>query len=638
MPTVALPDGRQVQFPEGTPIQEMERAMAEFFPQEPDVTMAGAKVPEFAQPAARTALSAAGGFNKGLANTIAIPVDLLNMFLRGIGIPNVREEPLGPSIQKGMESVGVRASPLEGTRAQRLAGAAGEGAGAASVFGPGAMVAGAGGGLAAGTAKEAGASPATQIGAAALGGLGVATAANLAAKTTAAVTGSQVAPRVAAMRAEGITPRMAGDVAGSRVAQQLTAKLQDAPITGSIIQKAAQQTRDEIAAAIENRAASYGAGTSPEIAGKAIERGVKGYADTVKARADVLYDRLGKTIPAITPVTATNTTTAVGELVSKMPNLPATAESLTPTLFKRLADDLSKNGTPTFGELSALRTEVGKRLSDPWLIDDVGRADLKRLYAATTLDLRDTAANIGPRALKEFDDSAKFYKQQMDFLEGAFQKFGSLGVTPEKMYQWAIAEGRLGATRLRDLKRAMPQDEFGLVSSTVLRTIGKRASDGAFDPATFISNWEKLSPEAKTALFDGRQWGQYKESVDRIAAIAKDFRETGRLANTSRTAGTAQLLEWFGVLAGAGTYAGGAVGGAGAVVTQAATQAAFSKLLVNPAFAVWLSTPIPAGGIPRHVALLAPMAARYPEIADLLKQFTDQISQMTGQQENGAQQ
>lgn len=623
MPIVATPDGKKINFPDGTPPEVMERVLREQF--------GGG---EEQGGAADVAKSFFGGANEAIANTLGLPVDTVNAVLRAAGLPS-SDKPFGgsQSIKGGMQALGIQNAPLEGTQGQRLAGAAGGGAGAGALFGPAAVIPGAVGGLTSGGIKEAGGGPIAQVAGGIAGGVAGAGAQNLAIKTGRALMGAAGTPRLEAMRAEGVKPRMVGDVTGSRTAQATTAGLQNAPITGNIIQTAAQNTTDDIAAAVERRAASFGAARTPTEAGQAIERGVQTYADRVSVIADKMYGRLRTYIPGVTPVTPTATQQVVSGLMQKMPGLPKTSTALTPSMFKNLADDLAQNATPSFEALSRMRTEVGKKLTDPWLIDDIGRGELKQLYGTLTDDLRATAANISPQALRQFNVSHAFYADKMKFLESAFQKLGRNNVSPETLFQWAVAEGKVGATRLGALKKAMSTDEFGLISSTVLRRMGTAGKDAAFDTNTFLREWEKISPSAKSALFDGRQWGGYRESVDRIAAIARDFRETGRLANTSRTAGTLKLLEWLSPGGLVGTALGGDVAGAATGIgVQLGGQAFVSKLLTSPKFATWLATPVGEAQLPKHIAALTQIVAEQPELADAVKEFTAFIAQQGGEQ------
>lgn len=82
---VALPDGREVEFPDGTPREEMERAMRDFMAAgaPPPADLADAVAGNPAPGGETTALGIGGnlaeGINEGIATVLGAPVDLVNM-------------------------------------------------------------------------------------------------------------------------------------------------------------------------------------------------------------------------------------------------------------------------------------------------------------------------------------------------------------------------------------------------------------------------------------------------------------------------------------------------------------------------------------------------------------------------------
>jgi hypothetical protein len=631
-----LPDGRILEFPDGTSSEVIQGAVK--------------KILGGAEPRSNIAAIIGESFLKGISNVAGIPGDINKLFdtaMEPVGDlvfgkksaktkafeERVKPDLSGAGLRKGMTQAGVIGRPeaQPQTPGQKFLAAGVEGATSAP-FGPAAMIAGAGSGLGAEAVKQAGGGELAQVAGSVAGGVVTGTAVNQTLKLANTVAGQPGTKTLEAMRTEGVTPRMVGDAAESKVAKQATAMMRDAPVTGNIIQKAAQETTDELAAAVERRASQMAPATTPAEAGQAIEAGVKGYINKVGMQADRLYAALGTAVPGTTPIAPTNTLNAVGNLTSTMPGLTKTAGELTPKLFKNLTDDLTNpqlGGNVSWQAMSRLRTEVGKRLSDPMLVDDVSRADMKRLYGALTDDMRNAAAAQSPQALNLFEHSNKFYRDQMQFVEKSFQKLADAGVTPERLFGWATAEGRQGATRLAALKKAMGPD-FNNISAVVLNKIGRAGGNGEFSASTFFNNWDKtLSSDAKNVMFQGG----HREAVDRLALIAKEMRDTGALTNPSRTAGTATMLGWlgaFGASSSGGTLLGGVPGAAAGIGTQILTQASISKLLTNPTFAKWLATPVGPNGIPGHLKLLVPLVEREPHLADAVNEFTQFVGQQGG--------
>jgi hypothetical protein len=570
--------------------------------------------------------SAIPGVNQGISNMLkAIAEVVAGPTMRRAGVD------ANAAIDRGAEALGINTKPKEDTTRQKIMAGGGRGLGAGAMFGPAAAIPGAVGGASGSAAKEGvaalGGGETAQnladIGGGLVGGSVAGSVQNTVAKGVNMARGAAPAatPQLQAMQAEGVTPRMVGDATGSNVAKQATAFMKDAPVTGGIIRKAAQQSIDELAIAADRTAGKLGAATSRADAGQAITAGVQNYTRTVAATAERLFGALRQVMPGTTPVQASNTINTVGDVSSALAQMPKTSNALTPSLFKSIGDDLATNGSPSFATLSRLRTEIGKKLSDPMLVDDVGRADLKRIYGALTDDLK-TAVSANPQAARLFDISNEYYKKQMQFIEGSFQKLAAHGVNPETLYQWATSEGRIGATRLAALKKAMGNDEFGNVSAVVFRGLGAPGGNAPFDPATFVRNWDKgLSQSAKKVLFDG----DHRESIDRIALIAKEMQQTGALANSSRTAGTAQLLTWIGAIGGSvvGGPVAGTAGGIGAAIVG---QGVASKLLTSSGFAKWLATDVGPGGISRHLKLLPQIAMREPQISAEVKEFLEAVA------------
>jgi hypothetical protein len=104
-----------------------------------------------------------------------------------------------------------------------------------------------------------------------------------------------------------------------------------------------------------------------------------------------------------------------------------------------------------------------------------------------------------------------------------------------------------------------------------------------FSVATFTTNWNRLSPEAKTALF-GRS--DLRQELDSLANIIGDFKAAERMANISRsgTAG-AFLSTVIGVGAGLATDP---VTGVKAAAGAAGLPYALSKLMTSEKFVNWL--------------------------------------------------
>ena len=101
--------------------------------------------------------------------------------------------------------------------------------------------------------------------------------------------------------------------------------------------------------------------------------------------------------------------------------------------------------------------------------------------------------------------------------------------------------------RLNQIKKSLPKEEWSTVSSTILRKLGEArvgqrgapdASDFAeFSPATFLTNWNKMSKSARTVLTSGNIPQSTRRELDNLALVAQRYKEkpisTGSAATNS---------------------------------------------------------------------------------------------------------
>ncbi|TWF47502.1 hypothetical protein [Neorhizobium alkalisoli] len=97
-----------------------------------------------------------------------------------------------------------------------------------------------------------------------------------------------------------------------------------------------------------------------------------------------------------------------------------------------------------------------------------------------------------------------------------------------------MAGNRIASVRRTMLKADGGQDAWNGVTAGFIDRLG-RGSDDAFNPGQFMRSWNKLSPEAKGAIFDGTPNAQFKTDLDRLARIADNFGKYSKGANHSNT-------------------------------------------------------------------------------------------------------
>ena len=132
----------------------------------------------------------------------------------------------------------------------------------------------------------------------------------------------------------------------------------------------------------------------------------------------------------------------------------------------------------------------------------------------------------------------------------------------EKAFQFATEGSQRGGSRLWALRKNFTNDEWDTVAATVIDQLGKAPAHlrgaaelgGAahdFSASTFLTNWNKLSPEAKMALFS-RRYTDMRRSLDNLVKAMDAAKNTQRMSNPS---GTARQLLTVGQGAAAATAA-----------------------------------------------------------------------------------
>lgn len=240
----------------------------------------------------------------------------------------------------------------------------------------------------------------------------------------------------------------------------------------------------------------------------------------------------------------------------------------------------------------------------------------KALYAALSNDLKEAADEAGAAAQKAFaranDHHAAGMKRIEDVLSPVVSK-----ADPEDIFKAAIAGTKEGASTISGVMKSIPEDSRKVVASTMLRRLG-RATAGqqddlgeAFSTETFLTNWNKISPEAKTSLF-GSMSKDMRSNLDEIAKVAANIREGSKVfANPS---GTQQAVS--SQVAGGGFLVALVTGHpevAAAIGGTALAANATARLMTNPGFVTWLaqSSRAPSAALPAAIQTLSNISGKW---------------------------
>ena len=452
-------------------------------------------------------------------------------------------------------------------------------------------------------------------------------------KTFAEASGGKASPTVG--QATGSIAWQSAENAAARFPGPHAPLLTKARDTITAIDKHANQLADNMA---------FGKSLDPETGGIAAKEGIEFWKDKFNRVGDAAFTRMRRLIPPDTPTMASNTRAALASVTTPDPRAPNITGSLINPKLAQMSEGLDKDilaqvmqgqqGIPV-SALFQLRTQVGNKLSDFALVDDIPRSQLKKLYGAITDDMRATAQG-NPQALAAFERANTMWAAGMTRVDNFLHGLASKGYEPEKLFR-AIELAKGNVTMIRELGKTLGPEEKSIIGGVLLKRMGRspsaqqNATGELWNAKTFFKNWQDTSDVTKEVFF-GSPLGSTRYNLDKIVKTAETLKESGEIfANPPNTAAS---------LVGTMTYAA-AIGSAAVGQTHLLTAllgasaggwVGAKTLLTNPRFINWLgqATTLKSGpkAISNHLGRLATIAANSdPETRDAIKDYLGFISQ-----------
>ena len=612
-----------------------------------------------------------------------IGTDAIKSGMRWLGIEvDARPETLpGKVIGAGVEGAATAAMLVgPGAKAAQAGGTIVPAIGKAFSEAPVAQaLGGAGANIGANMAREADLGPLAEMGAGLAGGI-VGTTAGL---RTAAGRGPAVSARVAGKQqvaqdfADQAVPMTGVSVGGPNM--QLAGKtLRVAPGGGGVIQRSAENQIAAVKAARDRAARSYGnmqdTGTTGRMIQGATERFARGtptgsplaqmgpfgimppkqiIAQSVgkvgfRAKSAALYDRIAAQVDPWLTFDPKNTREALRAQRFNDPGLEAEFKSGTlkrwadlvgdapaarSNLPARLGDPGNASRGMTWNDLRNFRTELGYMLDDPKLTTDTSQARLKAVYGALSKDIEEATQQISPDLYRQLKRADRFYAAGQKRIKDTLSKFFGANGGEEayaRLHRAATKGAGENSRQVHALKRSMSREDWSEVSSTFIAEMGaptpSQASLGQdFNVSRFFANYEKLTPSAKLALFDGAGQRELRQNLDQILRVAGKVSQAENFANPSGTGGIA---------------VGGMFGGLAVTNFKAAALAAIgshvgARLVTNPRVAKFVATPYARGSrtaldaqIRDLTRYAARQEARDPALAQAILTYTRKIGEI----------
>lgn len=383
-------------------------------------------------------------------------------------------------------------------------------------------------------------------------------------------------------------------------------------------------------------------GISTEAAGRAIESGItgpSGFLKRTKEQWNTLDDSVAAKIPKGSSFAPSNTLQALDDLTRPVVGAEKTTGALVNPKIAEMrsnfrSDVLANNGLAPFEALRALRSKVGSMLDDS-LVTGIPGGELKKLYGALSKDLEAAATQAG--AGQEFARQNNFYRARMDRIENVLDRVIGKGKQPEDIFKTFMPADPDQANKVRSVMRSLAPEERQIVSEAVANRLG-RVKAGVqdvegqiFSSETFLTNWNKLSPGAKTQLFPDPP---LRENMDKIANAASSIRSgKGIYANPSGTAGSFAAYSVY--LSPLASVAAGSF--APIIAAGLASSSAYigAKMMTNPKVVEWLARPVNPSAPGEARSHLTRLGVIYNNIKDQeLKNELAQYIQSTQQQPN----
>lgn len=456
----------------------------------------------------------------------------------------------------------------------------------------------------------------------------------------------------------GVTPTLAA--VGPRGSAQLGKLAAEDPLMGGAPQARLQKSISETGQAATNLAGQFGSPASRASAGETIQSAAQRFSNarmpagvttpaqqtSFAAKANTLYDRAfsgldsamaGKTEVGSSQIATPATTAALKDLVN-----PAQAESVSevirdPTIAKLATAVDSGQGSLSFNDLRQLRTWVRTAKGNPELRQSIGDANLGRLEGALTDDIYSNAGSLGSPALEhQLRRADQFYaagqSRISNALSGVFKAKSGEGAY-DSVVGAAMDGGRADVGRLLSVKRSLHPDEWGDVAATALQRMGRPTpgvaavgeGDGAFSVSSFVTNYNRLSPQGREILFGARGGGgagaqRLRQQLDNLAEVADMQKSVEKAANNSRSAISVRGAAEIAGLANPHTM--------GPTVLALGGIRSLGEIMTNPVFVRWLAGAAKAApeAMPGQIGKLQRIAQAYPKVALALPGLVNALS------------
>lgn len=426
----------------------------------------------------------------------------------------------------------------------------------------------------------------------------------------------------------GVTPSLG---MSGKTPAMISGALESVPVAGGVIAKDAARAVGEIEGAFRNAVAKLGDAETPALAGDRLQGSLIKWRDNFKSRADKMFSDVSKHLPPETKVETPNFVSAIEESRALFQSNPELAKKLGVDGWAGVANEARANGM-SWQAIREFRTSVGEAIGkvSGTLSDDNTRR-LNQIYGALTEDMGAAAQAAGPDALKAWEGANRFYKRGAEKLSKSLDKTISAD-SPERAFEAFANMAKDGRStsdvrRMREIKTAAGPQEWRSISASIIDRLGRakpgaQTADGdAFSAVSFLTEWNKMSKEAKAILLPK----ETRNQLNQLATVAESAREAGAHVNNSRS----------------GTVAGSMALGGGLATAPIATLSALGGAVLSAAFLtnprVLRAINKAARGDTRQLAIIAGKKGPFMQDAQtVLRLYAAEMAANSGEQPRAA--
>ncbi|WP_306127941.1 hypothetical protein [Roseovarius sp. MMSF_3350] len=335
----------------------------------------------------------------------------------------------------------------------------------------------------------------------------------------------------------GVTPSLG---AGGKGRSMTAGALEGVPLAGSQIARDNARFVGEIESAFDGAVSRIGKPASALTAGEKLKTGVDKFVVEFKEKSKELFDDVGRHMPAQSKVSAPSTVKYLRETIAEYGDSEKIASELGLPRLEAVADDLERG--LTWKALSDFRSAVGESLSTQrGALNDISEGRAKQIYARLSEDMATIAQEAGPAAEKSFKRAQNYYRRGAERIEKSLDKTIRAD-SPERAFEAFVNMTKADrassdARRMFQIKASVPREDWNDISASIIDRLGKsrpgaqNAAGDEFSPAVFLTEWNKMSPEAKSVLLSG----EARKEMNKLAEVAELAKSANAERNASRT-------------------------------------------------------------------------------------------------------